>query len=89
MLLCQKSMKNREKEYHKLPIFQLSKEGEKNMNNEELINELNEKRSEMDGREMELKRLITCYTYASGDDRKVIWAVLNKYVPMLSAEGLI
>ncbi|MGN0400013.1 MAG: hypothetical protein ACI4EO_07790 [Blautia sp.] len=27
----------------------------------------------------ELQRLLACYQIASFDDRKVIWAVLNKY----------
>lgn len=40
-------------------------------------------------KEAELERLKTCYLYASSDDRRVIWAVLNKYVPMLTAEGVI
>lgn len=39
--------------------------------------------------EQEIRQLITCYTYASGDDKKVIWAVLNKYVPLLVSEELI
>lgn len=59
------------------------------MSHEELIAELNESRSRFDDRELELKRLTTCYMHASGDDKKVIWAVLNKYVPFLHAEGLI
>ena len=56
------------------------------MENTELIEDLNQRRGD---RELELERLKTCYLYASGDDKKVIWAVLNKYVPMLSAEGII
>ena len=27
----------------------------------------------------ELQRLLACYQLASFDDRKVVWAVLNKY----------
>ena len=57
------------------------------MTHEELIDDLNSKREEAG--EIELERLKVCYTYASGDDKKVIWAVLNKYVPLLSAEGLL
>lgn len=57
------------------------------MEHDELIRELEQRKAE--DRELELERLKTCYLYASGDDKKVIWAVLNKYVPMLSAEGLV
>lgn len=59
------------------------------MKQDELIMELSEKTAHFDERELELERLKKCYMYASGDDRKVIWAVLNKYVPMLSAEGIL
>ena len=70
-------------------LISYKKERGMTMNHEELIRELNEKRSEMENREEELRRLTTCYTFASGDDRRVIWAVLNKYVPMLCAEGIL
>ena len=56
------------------------------MNHNELTADLDQKRGKTD--ELELKRLTTCYTYASADDKKVIWAVLNKYVPFLVAEGV-
>jgi len=59
------------------------------MTHEELIADLSEKQHQMDDRELEFERLKTCYTYASSDDRRVVWAVLNKYVPMLSMEGLL
>lgn len=59
------------------------------MTHDELINDFNSRKDYTADRELELERLKICYTYASGDDRRVIWAVLNKYVPMLSAEGLI
>lgn len=32
-----------------------------------------------EGSLMELQRLILCYQAASADDKKVVWAVLNKY----------
>lgn len=60
------------------------------MTHEELIMDLEEKRErESKDKELELERLKTCYLYASADDRRVVWAVLNKYVPMLTAEGVI
>lgn len=59
------------------------------MTSEELHEELNEVRNEMDDRELEYQRLISCYTYASNSDKHVIWAVLNKYVPFLASEGLV
>lgn len=32
---------------------------------------------------LELQRLLACYQLASCDDKKVIWAVLNKYAAMV------
>ncbi len=32
----------------------------------------------------ELERLLACYQLASFDDRKVVWAVLNKYAAYIS-----
>lgn len=32
----------------------------------------------------ELERLITCYQVASRDDKNVVWAALNKYIPTLN-----
>lgn len=32
----------------------------------------------------ELQRLLACYQIASFDDRKVIWAVLNKYAAYIN-----
>ncbi len=31
----------------------------------------------------ELQRLLACYQVASRDDKNVVWAALNKYVPYL------
>lgn len=31
----------------------------------------------------ELQRLLACYQIASRDDKNVVWAVLNKYVPRI------
>lgn len=59
------------------------------MNHDELINELNNTNDKSNEMNIELHRLATCYLYASGDDKKIIWAVLNKYVPFLSAEGIL
>ena len=59
------------------------------MTHEELIEELSERRDNGRDKELELERLRTCYLYASSDDKKVIWAVLNKYVPLLASEGVI
>ena len=33
----------------------------------------------------ELERLIACYQIASRDDRNVVWAALNKYMPHVTA----
>lgn len=30
---------------------------------------------------LELQRLVCCYQIASRDDRNVVWAALNKYMP--------
>ena len=32
---------------------------------------------------LEYERLLKCYQLASWDDRNVIWAVLNKYAPLI------
>ena len=32
----------------------------------------------------ELERLITCYQIASRDDKNVVWAALNKYMPQIN-----
>ncbi len=32
---------------------------------------------------LELQRLLSCYQIASADDRKIVWAVLNKYAPFI------
>ena len=57
------------------------------MTHEELIEDLNKNRDSEAEHALELERLKVCYMHASGDDKKVIWAVLNKYVPFLVAEG--
>ena len=57
--------------------------------NDEMTNDVIEQNDSHTNMQLELERLTACYVYASGDDRRVIWAVLNKYVPFLAAEGLI
>lgn len=50
-------------------------------------NEKNYERNEDTEREaflLELQRLISCYQIASRDDKNVVWAALNKYMPHLS-----
>lgn len=32
---------------------------------------------------LELQRLLSCYQIATTDDKKVVWAVLNKYAPFI------
>ena len=60
------------------------------MDHNDITIELQEKANgKAPGAEMEYERLRICYSYASSDDRRVIRAVLNKYVPMLTAEGLL
>lgn len=31
----------------------------------------------------ELQRLLACYQIASRDDKQVVWAALNKYMPQI------
>ena len=33
---------------------------------------------------MEYRRLLACYQIASRDDKNVVWAVLNKYLPQIT-----
>lgn len=54
---------------------------------DELIKDLNKNRARENEQALELERLKVCYLHASYDDKRVIWAVLNKYVPFLVAEG--
>ena len=58
------------------------------MTSDEILEELNEVRDNRSDMELELQRLTSCYLYASAADKKVVWAVLNKYVPFITAEGL-
>ena len=53
---------------------------------DELIKDLNKNRARENEQALELERLKVCYLHASNDDKMVIWAVLNKYVPFLVAE---
>lgn len=46
----------------------------------DVIAELNRSRDEKD-RELEIQRLVACYTHASPADKRVVWAVLNRYAP--------
>lgn len=43
--------------------------------------EVNEEREEYIE---ELQRLLACYQIASRDDKNVVWAVMNKYLPHIS-----
>lgn len=43
-----------------------------------------ENSNEKKGFVKELERLLACYQIASFDDRKVVWAVLNKYAAYIS-----
>ncbi len=38
---------------------------------------------ERDEQVKELQRLLACYQIASSDDKAVVWAVLNKYAPLI------
>ena len=44
-------------------------------------------KEEKDDMILELQRLVACYQEASRDDRNVVWAVLNKYAPII--DGLV
>ena len=33
---------------------------------------------------MEYRRLLACYQIASRDDKNVVWAVMNKYLPQIT-----
>lgn len=39
-------------------------------------------RSVYDVDDQEIQRLVLCYQAASPDDRRVVWAALNKYAPL-------
>lgn len=58
------------------------------MTQSEIIEELHDCQNPRPDMELELQRLRSCYLYASAADKRVVWAVLNKYAPLLTAEGL-
>ena len=39
--------------------------------------------TERDEAVKELQRLLACYQLATFEDKKVVWAVLNKYAPQI------
>ena len=47
---------------------------------EELRNEEQDRKEFVD----ELQRLLACYQIASRDDKNVVWAALNKYMPYVN-----
>lgn len=47
----------------------------------DVIAELNRSRDDEKDRELEIQRLVACYTHASPADKRVVWAVLNRYAP--------
>ena len=51
------------------------------MNTADVIAELNRPRDEVKDMELEVKRLVACYMVSSPEDRRVVWAALNKYAP--------
>ena len=53
-------------------------------NESEIIEELNRLRPDENEEVLELQRLLACYQIASPEDRKVVWAVLNKYAPHIA-----
>lgn len=56
------------------------------MNAADVIAELNRSRDDDRDRELEIQRLVACYQFASPADKRVVWAVLDKYAPC--ADGL-
>mgnify|MGYP003470055326 CR=1 FL=1 len=42
------------------------------------------RKQEHDDAVLELQRLLACYQIASIDDKKVVWAALNKYAKHIS-----
>ncbi|MCC8157500.1 MAG: hypothetical protein LIO54_09530 [Oscillospiraceae bacterium] len=50
------------------------------------MNNENERKEDAERQAMlqELEHLIACYQIASRDDKNVVWAALNKYMPSLS-----
>ena len=51
-------------------------------NGKRTIRILESANSEREELVLELQRLLSCYQMATADDKKVVWAVLNKYAPL-------
>jgi hypothetical protein len=62
----------------------IEQEAKEMANESDIIDELNLQRSEFEEDALELQRLLACYQVASPDDKKVVWAVLNKYAPFVT-----
>lgn len=45
--------------------------------------DINEKKWMHNDETEELHRLVSCYQIASRDDKNVVWAALNKYLPLI------
>lgn len=45
---------------------------------------LNQEEKEREEQVRELQRLLACYQVASRDDKNVVWAALNKYMPYVN-----
>lgn len=51
------------------------------MNAADVVAEYNRSHDDDTDKELELQRLVSCYLHASPADKRVVWAVLNKYAP--------
>ena len=54
-------------------------------NGKRTIRILESANSEREELVLELQRLLSCYQMATADDKKVVWAVLNKYAPYIDS----
>lgn len=54
-------------------------------NGKRTIRILESANSEREELVLELQRLLSCYQMTTADDKKVVWAVLNKYAPYIES----
>ena len=54
-------------------------------NSSELLSALNAGRDRTNDRKSEELRLVSCYRLCTPRDKRVIWAVLNEYAPLIDA----
>ena len=83
-MLLNLKKKKKEKGHNFIPIFCLQKIYERKIMKDKITEFRDPQKQAHDDAVLELQRLLTCYQIASTDDKKVVWAALNKYAKHIS-----